>query len=471
VRIPIFTKLFMSLFVTSLLLVIGMTFLVSYNFKTGFQDYFNQVEQQQVAKLADLLTSYYSLDDGWQALHEQPEILADAFTQLGMPPPAPFRPGMEPHNPDEIEWLSPISQRIYLADEQHHWVLGKRPSVDKTDHLLQREIPIDINNHTVGWLVLQQQSHLDGPVIERFYEQQQSTLFWTVALAGLASLIVALLLVGRFLAPLKHLKQGASSLSQGNYKYQFNNHSNDEFGELAEGFQYLADSLQRHKETREQWITDISHELRTPIAVLRSELEAIQDGIRQPTHQNINSMHHQVIGLGRLIDDLYQLSKSDSGVYQMETNLIHIQPLLQGVAARFTHRADEKGLSIELVKHAQPIFIMGDEKMLEQLFVNVLENSLRYTDSPGMIRWSLSVSEQQVVLQFEDSSPCVDDVHLPKLFDRLYRVDKSRSRLHGGSGLGLSICKNIVVMHQGKIRAAPSSLGGIMIEVTLNRPA
>lgn len=467
-RISIFTKLFISLFVTSLLLIIGMTIIVSYNFKTGFQDYQNQVEEQQVTKIAALISEHYTEREGWDYLRKHPELLADAFTQLNIPPPIPERPRHDAQTPVKLEWLSPLSQRIFIIDAHRNWVIGHQTQSDGSAKLSTKEIPIYSDNSLVGWVILQQRLYLDGPIIERFYEQQQTNLFWIVALAGLASFLVALLLVGRFLAPLKHLKQGANSLSQGNYDYQFQTHGNDEFGELATRFQHLAKSLKTNKNTRQQWITDISHELRTPISVLRSEIEAIQDGIRQPNENNINSMHHQVIGLGRLIDDLYQLAKSDSGAYQLDIVDISVVSFLERILARFDHRANEKGIDIELAYNREQQYrLAGDEKMLEQLWVNIIENSLRYTDAPGLVRWSIDNTNGNIIIRCEDSSPSVDDVHLPKLFDRLYRVDMSRSRLFGGSGLGLSICKNIIAMHNGDIVAKRSPLGGLMIEITL----
>jgi len=187
VRISIFTKLFISLFVTSVLLVIGMTLLVSYNFKTGFQDYQNQVEEQQVTKLADLTSEYYSPRDGWERLRRHPEMLADAFTQLDMPPPAPERPKFDSKLDIKLEWLSPVSSRISIVDLNHNWVIGHEASDIENDKLLVKELPIVADSKTVGWIVLQQRTYLEGPVIERFYEQQQTNLFWIVAIAGLAS--------------------------------------------------------------------------------------------------------------------------------------------------------------------------------------------------------------------------------------------------------------------------------------------
>ncbi|MFI8622275.1 ATP-binding protein [Marinomonas sp. NPDC078689] len=500
-RVPIFTKLFISLFMTSILLVIGMTFSVSYSFKSGFQEYLNQQEKEQVEQLASLLSGYYSANVGWQELQEQPEIWGDLFVKLGVPFPknsaAPerhFKPNIDLGGPDSglergpnrgpdrgpdphdlpprdaamSEEFGPISHRLFLEDDNHHWIAGVYFSDSKESSVEWFREPIKQGKQIVGWLVLKQKNQLSGPLVGQFYAQQQHNLIWIIGLAGLASLLVALGLVRHFLSPLKRLQQGANALSEGDYSFTFESSSNDEFGELANRFQYLAGSLKRQKDSREQWLVDISHELRTPIAVLRSELEAIQDGIRKPEMTRMDSMHHQVMGLRRLVDDLYLLSKTDAGVYQLDVRRLDIVALLQSVANRFEHRMAQKGLRLERLI-SEPIFIKGDEKTLEQLCVNLLENSLRYTDAPGTIKLSVLEQNDDLVLLFEDSAPSVDDAHLGKLFVRLYRVDQSRSRSHGGSGLGLSICHNIVMMHGGSIVAKRSELGGLVIEVRLKR--
>lgn len=513
VRIPIVTKLFISLFVTSVLLVTGMAILVSYSFKSGFQTYLNKQEEKQAIELAKGVSQYYSNKQGWQILRERPEMWADLFAnmnsplpprqQRGMPDregfpvpnnafPRPEIEGLEPPNgfvppnegmpmPDKEHFvpfgrdngmdgnLSPLSHRIYLEDAQRHWVTGAPPKAQGEDSTERLNVPVVVNSKIVGWLVLEQKNLLSGELVTQFYKQQQSNLFWIIGVAGFTSLVVALFLVRYFLAPLKKLKQGADALSEGRYDFSFEGQSNDEFGELSDRFQFLGNSLKKQKENREQWLVDISHELRTPIAVLRSELEAIQDGIRQPEPQRIDSMHHQVMGLRRLVDDLYLLSKTDSGVYQMDTKTLDVMPLAQNIVSQFESRVAEKGLAIELVQLNSQSLVKGDQKILEQLFVNLLENSLRYTDAPGRILVSIIEEPKQVLIRVEDSSPSVGEEHLPNLFKRLYRVDQSRSRQYGGSGLGLSICRNIVIMHGGHISAKASALGGLAIDIRLKR--
>ncbi|HPY42607.1 MAG TPA: ATP-binding protein, partial [Thiolinea sp.] len=230
----------------------------------------------------------------------------------------------------------------------------------------------------------------------------------------------------------------------------------------------LAESLQRHQEQRAQWIADISHELRTPLAVLRSEIEAIQDGIRSPTPERIRSLHVEVLSLGKLVDDLHQLSMSDAGdTDTSEVELLDANELLHDLVQSNSNRLASKGLSLEPQLSEQPLRVQADYKSLRQVFGNLLENSYRYTDSPGRVVLGSQVKGNKAVLTVLDSSPGVPDAALPRLFDRLFRVDKSRSRALGGSGLGLSICKNIVEGLGGKIYAQHSPLGGLAVYVEL----
>ena len=275
-------------------------------------------------------------------------------------------------------------------------------------------------------------------------------------------------MVRHFLNPLKNLNLAAKALSNGNFDYQIKVRGKDELAELSLAFNLLTKTLKSQKLSREQWLADISHELRTPIAVLLSEIEAIEDGIRQPEPRYIRSLHEQVITLTRLVDDLYALSMSDSGVLVDTSQTVDLTNILNNISNQNEVRLADKNISINrLYNRNQAVLMLGDAKSLAQLVSNIIENSYRYTDAGGEIQLALSKQEHAIVLTIDDSAPGVPDNALPKLFERLYRVDKSRSRAHGGSGLGLSICQNIVQMHGGQIQAQHSPLGGLQIAISL----
>jgi two-component system sensor histidine kinase BaeS len=288
-----------------------------------------------------------------------------------------------------------------------------------------------------------------------------------VVAALIVTLLVASIFVGYLLKPLQALNIGAKKVSQGDLTYRIPQHSEDELGQLIDTFNRLSETLGQQKQIREQWISDISHELRTPLAVLRGEIEAIEDGIRQPNQDNIRSLHGQVMTLAKLVEDLHQLALSDvNTLVEQEFIEFQLDDLLNEVAHRFTNRFDTKQLSLQ-VEMPAPISFWGDQDAISRLITNLLENSYRYTNEQGVVKVSGVESEDVVRIIVEDSAPSVPNEALPRLFERLYRVDKSRSRASGGSGLGLSICENIVKAHNGTITATHSELGGITVTVTL----
>lgn len=217
---------------------------------------------------------------------------------------------------------------------------------------------------------------------------------------------------------------------------------------------------------RRDFMADISHELRTPLAVLRGELEAIQDGVRQFTPESVTSLQAEVATLTKLVDDLHQLSMSDEGALAYQKKSVDAVSLVEIAAGAFRERFASRNLTLSL-ELPESATVFGDPHRLMQLFNNLLENSLRYTDSGGRTLIQLIPRDNTLLLRFADSGPGVSDEQLQRLFERFYRTEGSRNRASGGSGLGLAICLNIVEAHGGAIHAAHSPFGGVSITVEL----
>ena len=218
---------------------------------------------------------------------------------------------------------------------------------------------------------------------------------------------------------------------------------------------------------RRDLMADISHELRTPLAVLRGELEAIQDGVRKFTPESVTSLQAEVATLTKLVDDLHQLSMSDEGALAYQKSAVDIISLVEIAADAFRERLASRGLTLNLALSAESATVFGDPDRLMQLFNNLLENSLRYTDSGGQVLIRTALDAQNIVLEFADSGPGVTDEQLARLCERFYRTEGSRNRASGGSGLGLAICANIVTAHGGKLNVGHSPFGGVSIKVEL----
>jgi two-component system sensor histidine kinase BaeS len=289
-------------------------------------------------------------------------------------------------------------------------------------------------------------------------------LLLALAAASLASLILARQIV----QPLRRIARGTKALVSGRYDLTLPV-GGDELGDLAQDFNLLARTLQRNEDARRHWIADISHELRTPLAVLRGEIEALQDGLRPLAPAGIASLHTEVLSLSKLVDDLFELSLSDLGALNYRRDRMDLAMTVVDAVESFRTRFEGKDIRLNS-DIAGEVTIYGDRRRLGQLFGNLLENSYRHTDEGGRCEIRLETSANAVVATIEDSAPGVPPSDLDKLFERLFRVDSSRSREHGGAGLGLAICKNIVEAHNGAISASASNLGGLRLRIEFPRP-
>ena len=335
--------------------------------------------------------------------------------------------------------------------------------------------PVVYNGKIVGWIAANAPNTLSDAA-DIAFQAQQARATWEIAgVAVIVAALVAMLLARIVLAPVKRLMIATHRLAGGDYTTRVAAGRRDELDRLAGDFNVLADSLQRAERSRRDFIADISHELRTPLAVLRSELEAIEDGVHAFDRHSLASLQNEVAMLNKLIEDLYELSLSDIGALSYRKVPADIGQLVRASveAMRESFRAKTIALSLTLpepgpslqvsANGATGMIFQVDPARFVQLLKNLLLNSLRYTDPGGDVCVSVSVGPRGWQLDIQDSLPGVPAEALPHLFERLYRVDESRSRQSGGAGLGLALCRAIVTAHGGTIEARPSPLGGVWI--------
>jgi two-component system sensor histidine kinase BaeS len=328
--------------------------------------------------------------------------------------------------------------------------------------------PISVAGKTIGYLGLIPFTELSHSGDLLFVEQQsESFVLITILMVGL-SLLLTFPVTVHLLRPINALTDGTRKLIGGHFRTRIAVTTGDELGRLSDDFNILAMTLEKNEKNRQRWVADISHELRTPLAVLRGEVEALQDGIRRPEPETLAALHGEILHLERIVSDLYELSMSDIGALDYKKVKVNPAGILAGTIELFEQRLSQKGLELTAdLNREKSCYILGDPDRLQQLFSNLLENCLRYTSSSGTIRVAVEVGSGFICIDFQDSSPGVSPAQLPRLFDRLYRVEESRNRATGGAGLGLAICKNIVDAHNGQIEADNSPLGGIRIKIQL----
>jgi two-component system sensor histidine kinase BaeS len=302
----------------------------------------------------------------------------------------------------------------------------------------------------------------------RFVEKQRRSFALIALIMAAAAALLSIPLAQQLVKRITTLAAATHRLAAGKYDTRVPAAVSDELGQLARDFNSLAQTLERNEQLRRQWVADISHELRTPLAVLRGEIEALEDGVRPQTPQSLAMLHGEVMHLSRLVDDLYQLSLADIGALSYRKEPIDLGKVLIQAVEPFRGEFEARDIRLNSQIPAEPpLTILADGRRLHQLFSNLLENSLRYTDPGGELRIRLAAGRDRVSIHFEDSTPGVPEDKLERLFDRLFRVEGSRSRATGGAGLGLAMCKNIVEAHDGTITARPSPLGGVGVEIVL----
>jgi len=502
-------KLALALVMTTAVTVAGMSIFIHWSFGKGFTDYVNARELEELQALQQALAESYTEEGSWDFLRENrrrwgsllqenldpslfrapahprdregrpPPPKAGERRQAGPPPPRrhehsrPPPPGSRPPEPEQQDRFA---RRLVLFDQNNRRIIGN-PAVSLTSSSKETSdklgvLDIEAGNILLGRLVITQSQVLKERQDLGFVAQQNQSLMLISALVLLLALLVSLPLAGHFVRPVKALLLATRALTAGHFGTRTTVSSRDELGQLTEHFNSLAETLEANESSRKRWIADISHELRTPLAVLKGQIEAVIDGIRNPDSAVLGSLNNQVCHLSKLVDDLYQLSLADMGALNYRKENLALDTLLKSCIEDYEHAFQEKGIRLTVdVNTSQDGTLFADADRLTQLFNNLLTNTLRYTDAPGELQIALRGQAGHFELSFSDSAPGVSEPDLKRLFERLYRVDKSRNRASGGAGLGLSLCENIVKAHHGKIVATASPLGGVCIHINLKSQA
>lgn len=364
-------------------------------------------------------------------------------------------PGVRPRR-------APLWGRVSLRDADNNWLAGSRRDIDG------ERLPISVDNRPVGYLILAPLTALEDELQIRFERQQARLIVYSGGVALVVASLGAALLSRSLATPIRELTQGARAVADGDYAARVRSDRGDELGQLAQSFNQMAAALSRARQARRQWVADIAHELRTPISVLRGELEAIEDGLRQPDARALASLAEETRRLGGLVDDLHQLALADDGALALRLGPLDLADLFGELEVTWRPRFQRAGLELHIDTDAGAS-VTADRDRVRQMIDNLLENALRYTDAGGRCHIVLTQSDQHWAMTIDDTPPAVPDDALPRLFDRLYRVDPSRTRDTGASGLGLAIVKSLAEAHGGTVAATQSALGGLSIAVTLPR--
>lgn len=294
---------------------------------------------------------------------------------------------------------------------------------------------------------------------ESFAQAVNQILLVAALAAALTAVLISTFVTRRLVGPIERMNAASRRIAAGEYDERVEVTGTDELGALGRSFNQMAQTLAEMEERRRQLIGDVTHELRTPLANIRSVMEGLIDGVLPADSTTFHEVEHEVIRLQRLVQDLEALSRAEAGQLLLERRQVDPAALLTDAAARLRPQYEEKGVEINVQLPPRLPAVAVDEWRLTQVLINLFGNALQYTPEGGQVTVTATCDQDELLVRVADSGTGIAPEHLPHLFERFYRVDKSRSRSGGGTGIGLTIARHLVEAHGGRIWAESAGLG------------
>ncbi len=388
--------------------------------------------------LAPTFAEYYAQHGSWDGVDQ----LMRRY-RLALDVHHPSRPMMPQVRPE-------THGRVLLLDAQGHQVadsVPNQPPLSLSAEDKAKGFPIVVQDRLVGSLIVV--STLPGVQMERALMLRQIRRWMILAggIATLAGLIVSAMQARRIAAPVRALAQAARQIAAGDFSRRVPVTGEDELAEMAQAFNSMVAQLAQQQALRRQAMSDVAHELRTPLSVLQIELESLEDGLTQPTPETIAALKAEVDHLGRLVEDLRVLSLSEAGELPLTRERLDLAELSGGVLQRLQGAAAEKAVALVSQLPSTPVVVWGDAQRLTQVLLNLLTNALRHTPPGGTITVCVRVVGDEAQVSVQDTGEGIAPEVLPHIFERHYRPQGS------DSGLGLSIAQHLIRAHGGRIWA------------------
>lgn len=357
-----------------------------------------------------------------------------------------------------MRWMGRMGQntsRIILADRDGVVVYDWSGESGRTLTSLERRLAVtllDDDGELAGYVLPLATSALSRE-FATVLQTLRRTMILAAAVAGAWTLFASLLVSESVAKPLRRLVAGARALAAGRLDHRIEEGGPQETRELAQAFNHMASSLQEAEVSRRELTSDIAHELRTPLTVLQGNLSAMMDGIYDMGHEEVAALYDQVLRLNRLVADLGQLAEFDAGHLTIEVAPVDLVPVVEYSLSLYRPAAEAKGVALTGNWPADLPAVMADVSRVGQVLANLLSNALRHTPTGGSITVAAVRAGTAVEMSVMDTGEGIAPTDLPHVFERLYRVDPSRSREHGGSGLGLAIARQLIEAMHGTIGA------------------
>lgn len=337
------------------------------------------------------------------------------------------------------------------------------------------KIPVNGSQGIIAYIAVKPFRKINSRAEQLFLDGQNNYFLMVTAGALLASILIAWPLVFILLAPLEKLSSTVNSIANRDYTADAQINSSDELGNLSKKINLLATKLARHDQFQSEWLAQISHDLRTPISIMLAEIEAIKDGVYPLTEKTLFSLETEINRLGRQINDLHELSVLKCGEVTLNSENCNIVEMIRDLAEKTKTQRQQKELEFAFIyggrerslnDNISPVNWYLDREKIYRVFMNLMQNSIRYSDGPGKIKCNIKTGKNHTLI-WEDSKPGVDEEELDKIFDPMFRCEKNDNANANSSGIGLSIVAAIVKLHRGTVKAENIPKQGLRITVKI----
>lgn len=315
---------------------------------------------------------------------------------------------------------------------------------------------ISIDTLAAGYFVtLMEKYHISPePAHDMFVSAIHRFLIWACLAAALMAIVLNFIMMRRVLSPLTRMTTISRQISTGDFNGRVPETTSDEVGQLARDFNRMAQSLEKIENLRRSLMIDVAHELRTPLTNMRGYLEALNDGVLPPSRETIHMLHEETLRLVNLVEDVLRLARADAARNKLQRARIDLPKLIQEMLMVFANRlADQKIIISQHIPENLPA-VYVDKNQMSRVLRNLLENAIQYTPERGSLDIKVSTAANQLTIAMTNTAKEIQPEDLPFIFERFYRGEKSRSREHGGAGIGLAIVKELIEAHDGFVGAS-----------------
>lgn len=436
--------------------VVVMSFTFYVQAKNFYKDQLTKQLEHRLATHAESIASHFQMETILHVLNMEREDTANFLLfDENITPLAVASPVKEEYIAVYQNW---IYEKVKKGLKQYTFPVTEiQPTEEQPFPHIWSMQPIYVNDRLKGYLFIDQSTRDFVTTIQGILKLVivMSIIIYVIAL------IFALYLTKVLTRPLEEMGKVANEIAKGNFQAKLTSKNDDEVGKLAKDILEMASQLKRYHDTRKQFLSHISHDLRTPLTYVKGYASIMKDAeaVNAEEWKNYASViHKQATRMELLVQDLFQLARLEEGSIRLNYDKIDVYSWLEDFKESYMYKLKEEQIVLNIECPDKNLTALFDKERMEQVFVNLLENSIRYIEQEGTITITVTEEKEYLRFDFSDTGKGIPEEDLPYLFERFYRVDKSRSSNGGGSGLGLAIVKQIIQLHKGKITVA-SKLG------------